>query len=154
MGFTVGPLSITASIIAVVQITSKVISIYYDYRCGLKNVPKGLQQLTDEIVSLRDVLKRLMKVVGEAPPGKSTFLATEQLTKNYGPLAQRRMEMEELEKKLKPAKGFMALDQMLKWPLRESDVTKRLAKLNRFKSTLIVSLTANVGGTYHRTWAN
>jgi hypothetical protein len=86
-------------------------------------------------------LKRLMKVA-------------EQLTKNYGPLAQYRMEMEELEKKLKPAKGFMALDQMLKWPLRESDVTKQLAKLSRFKSTLIVSLTANVGGTYHRTWAN
>lgn len=154
MGFTVGPLSITASIIAVVQTTSKVISIYYDYCCGLKNVSKGLQQLTDEIVNLRDVLERLMKVVDEAPPGKSTFLATEQLTKNYGPFAQCRMGMEELEKKLKPVKGFMALDRMLKWPLRESDVTKRLAKLSRFKSTLILSLTANVGGTYHRTWAN
>lgn len=116
----VGPLSITTNIIAVVQTTSKVISIYYDYRCGLKNVPKD-----------------------EAPLGKSTFLATEQLTKNDGPLAQCRMEMEELEKKLKPAKGFMALDQVLKWPLRESHVAKRLAKLNRFKPTLIVSLTAN-----------
>ena len=55
-----------------------------------------------------------MKVVNEAPLEKGTFLATEQLTKNDGPLAQCRMEMGKLEKKLKPAKGFMALDQMLK----------------------------------------
>ena len=57
----VDPLSITACIIAVVQITGEVISICYGYRCGLKIVPKALQQLTDEIVSLRDVLERLMK---------------------------------------------------------------------------------------------
>ena len=68
------------------------------------------------------------------------FLATEWLTKNYGPLAQCRVEMEELEKKLKPVKDFRALDQMLKWPPRESNLTKRLAKLNRFKSTLIISI--------------
>lgn len=84
-----------------------------------------------------------MKVVDEAPSEKSMFLATEQLTKNYGPLTQCRMEMEELENFFKPVKGFRALDQMLKWPLRESNVTKRLAKLNRFKSTLIISITAD-----------
>ena len=48
-----------------------------------------------------------------------------------------------MEKKFKPAKGFRALNQMLKWPLRESNVTKQLAKLNRLKSTLTVSLTAD-----------
>ena len=51
--------------------------------------------------------------------------------------------MEELEKKLKPVKDFRALDQMLKWPPRESNLTKRLAKLNRFKSTLIISIIAD-----------
>ena len=95
-----------------------------------------------------------MKVVDEAPPGKSTFLATEQLTKKLRSTRAVSYGNGRAGEKLKPAKGFMALDQMLKWPLRESDVTKRLAKLNRFKSTLIVSLTAKVGGTYHRIWAN
>lgn len=122
----VNPLNITANIIAVLQITSKVIFIYYDYRCGLKNIPKGLQKLTDDIVSLRDVLERLMKVVDETPSEKSMFLATEQLTKNDGPLAQCRVEMEELEKKLKPVTDFRALDQMLKWPLRESNAPSDL----------------------------
>ena len=37
----VNPLNITASIIAVVQITSKVIFIYYNYRCGLKKSQKA-----------------------------------------------------------------------------------------------------------------
>ena len=96
-----------------------------------------------------------MNVVDEAPLGKSTFLATEKLTKNVGPLAQCRMEMGKLEKKLKPAKGFMALDQMLMAAERVGchQATYETKQVQVYIDSFLNGR-PNVGGTYHRTWAN
>jgi hypothetical protein len=53
------PLSVTASIIAVLQATSAVLSICYDYRCAIKHSPWGLERAVDEIRDLRNVLESL-----------------------------------------------------------------------------------------------
>lgn len=56
------PLSITAGIIAVLQVTSKVVSLCYDYRCGVKNGSNKMKQLIDEVASLRDVLESALRL--------------------------------------------------------------------------------------------
>ena len=53
------PLSITASVIAVLQLTNSVMSICSNYRSTVKNAPNSLRR-TIELTSLRDVLERLV----------------------------------------------------------------------------------------------
>ena len=62
------PLSVAASIIAVIQITSSVVSICYDYRSGTKHASKEMEQLTDEVISMRDVLERLLMLMDQDNP--------------------------------------------------------------------------------------
>src|SRR4051812_42084734 len=54
------PLSVSASIIAVLQATSTVISVCYDFRSALKNAPWGLIKVIDEAKELRHVLEMLI----------------------------------------------------------------------------------------------
>jgi len=50
------------SVIAVLQLTATTISLCYDYRSRVKNAPKSLSRITDQLTSLRDVLESLVKL--------------------------------------------------------------------------------------------
>lgn len=134
------PLSITASIIAVIQITGKVISLCYDYRASLKNAPKEIKQLTDEIVSLRDILEHVLKLV-EAEDEASTQLSVlKVLTKADGLLLKCRTEMTALDNDLKPATGIRGAVRSLKWPFAKAETEKRVERLGWLKSSLTLAL--------------
>jgi hypothetical protein len=134
------PLSITASIIAVIQVTSKVVSLCYDYRAGLKNAPKEIKQFTDEIVSFRDSLESILKLV-EAEDEASTQLSTLKLfTKADGILLTCKSEMTELENDLKPATGIRGVARSLKWPYAKAETEKRVERLGWLKSSLTLAL--------------
>jgi hypothetical protein len=51
------PLSVTSTLIAVLQISSALISICYEYRQGTKNSSREIVQIPDELNSLKDVLE-------------------------------------------------------------------------------------------------
>lgn len=53
------PLSISASIIALLQATSALISVCYDFRACIKNAPWSLTRVIDEVKSLRNILETL-----------------------------------------------------------------------------------------------
>jgi hypothetical protein len=53
------PLSISASIIALLQATTTVLSICYDFRACIKNAPWSLTTVVDEIKSLRNIIETL-----------------------------------------------------------------------------------------------
>jgi hypothetical protein len=81
------PFSIAASMLTVLQIAGKVISICYDYRKGSKDVPKDSIELTTEVTSLRDVLESLARLEENTDSGKPFRLQTLQLlNKPGGPL--------------------------------------------------------------------
>lgn len=135
------PLSILASIIAIVQISGKVISICYDYRSGVKKAPRDLARITDEVISLRDVLERLIRIIDEDNANNGIRLSTvEMLNKPGGPLPRITAQLEELEVKLKPANGWRAVGKALTWPLREGDANKTLDVIRRIKETLSLAL--------------
>ncbi|KAI9771253.1 MAG: hypothetical protein M1839_002837, partial [Geoglossum umbratile] len=115
------PLSITAGIIAVLQITGAVISTCYDYRCGVKSKSRDVARLTNELISLRNVLERLLALV-----------ESEEFT-----------DSAVLEKRLSPASGWRAMGKVLLWPLAENDVMKSLESIKRFQTTLHTALTAD-----------
>ncbi len=57
------PLSITASLIAVLQISGTIISALYEYRSGVKSASKDAARLIEELNSLRAVLESLLSAV-------------------------------------------------------------------------------------------
>ncbi|RFU25926.1 hypothetical protein B7463_g10412, partial [Scytalidium lignicola] len=138
------PLSITGTLIAILQVTGAVISICYDYRQGSKNASREIIKISDELNSLKDVLDALLRVVENAQSGDPTKLLTfELLAKPDGPLITCKIELEQLKAKLEPEKGWRAVRQSLVWPLKEGDMRKTLSSLERLKSTIQLALSTD-----------
>lgn len=134
------PLSITASIITVLQVTSKVVSLCYDYRCGVKDAPTEMKQLTDEVTSLRDVLESVMRLADEDETKRIHLLTLKLLTKSDGILSSCKTEMFVLEKDLKPVTGIRAVTRNMKWPYTRGEVEKKVDRLTRLKAPLSLAL--------------
>src|SRR5438552_12640305 len=99
------PLSITASIITVLQATNAVISICYDYSAAVNNFSWELPRVTGEVKSLRNVLETLEQLAKKAesadPAAEPQLPALKLLCESdAGPLAICFVELEALEKKL------------------------------------------------------
>lgn len=155
------PLSISVSIIAVLQAANAVISICYDYRAAVKDSSWELPRVTEEVKSLRSVLETLESLAFNATSGNDpdagSRLPTLQLlcrartgNNEGGLLAMCLEELNNLEKRLAPPKWAgpvgskkMALAQALRWPLKESDTKKALESLGRFRDMLTLALTAD-----------
>lgn len=143
------PLSISASLIAVIQITGSLISFCYDYRQGAKHASKEIIQISDELNSLRDILDSLLKLAEKSEVNGLGQLATfELLLKEDGPLYTCKIELEKLKGKLERGgvgtrQGWKGLKTVLVWPLKEGEVRKTLSVLERLKSTLMLGLSAD-----------
>lgn len=144
---TMDPISITGTIIAVLQITSSVISICYDYRAGVESASRDVIQITNELNSLREVLESLLLVVEKSKSnnGKDVSrLATfESLMEEGGPLMTCKAELERLKSTLEPEKGWRKMRSKLVWPLREGEVRRTLDGLERLKGTMGFALSVD-----------
>jgi hypothetical protein len=148
------PLSVTASIVAVLQAANKIISVCYDFRAALRNAPWSLTRVLEEAKDLRSVLETLEQLVED---DISTFTrakhrpAFELLCEpDKGPLAACLREMTTLESLItSPKRGGKfgsrgrALIQSLAWTLKESDAILCLQRIERCKSTLNLAITAD-----------
>ncbi|TEY70400.1 hypothetical protein BOTCAL_0104g00090 [Botryotinia calthae] len=143
------PLSLYASLIAVLQITGSLISFCYDYRQGVKHASKEIVQISDELNSLRDILDSLLKLAERAESNGFSQLKTfKLLLKDDGPLFVCKTELEKLRGKLEKggvggSEGRRAIRERLVWPLKEGEVRKTLVVLERWKSTLALGLSAD-----------
>ena len=147
-------LGLTAIIIAVLQMTSSVITVCYDYSAAVKGAPWELSKIKAEMESLRSVLQTLEPLAKQAEltnPVAGSRLPT--LGLFLGPLKDCLQEVERLDKKLKTpswSDGFgpkrKALVQVLRWPLKEAETKKVLENISRFKDTLALAI--NVDQTY------
>ena len=148
------PLSITASIISVLQATNAVVSICYEYSCAMKNSSWELPRVTEEVKGLRNILETLEPLARKAEnadPAAEGRLPTLKLLCNHeGLLAMCLGELEVLKKKLDPpdwsgqvGSKRRAFVQALSWPLKEGDTKKTLEKIGRLKATLNLALTVD-----------
>jgi hypothetical protein len=134
------PLSITASLIAVLQVTSAVISICYDYRQGQKHASREVIQLSDELNSLKDVLDSLLQLAEKSSDDQARLATLNKLTQPNGSISNCQMEMERLKKKLEPESGWRAVRKSLVWPLHWAEMSKVLEGLERLKTTMQLAL--------------
>jgi len=143
---TMDPLSITASLIAVLQIGGTVISALYEYRKGVKHASKDAAKIIDELNSLRIVLESLLSVAEkeESATERSSRLSTiQQLAKPNGELERCKANLVFLNAKLQPESGWKTLKQALVWPLKEAEVKNTLDDIQRSKSTLHFALSTD-----------
>jgi len=139
------PLSATGTLIALLQISSAVISFCYEYRQGTKSAAREVVQISDELNSLKDVLEALLKLVESSASSESSArLSTfELLVKADGPLLTCQSELERLKKQLEPEKGWRAVRRTLVWPLKEAEMKRALDALERLKSMMQLALSAD-----------
>lgn len=136
------PLSLVASFIAVVQISGSVISCCYEYRKSVKNAPKDLLRVTNEVAALRNVVERLVTLLDDEKVASHNYLTTlAGLVSAGGPLELCQRDLESLRVKIEPpVNEWRALGRRLTWPLQEKDVTKTLGSIIRAKSLLETAL--------------
>ncbi len=147
-------LALAASVIAVIQVTTSVISVCYDYSAAVKGASWQLTRTKAALESLRNVLQQLEPLAKQAELAPATdhgnLPVFAQLCAPGGLLELCCKDVKELEGKLKTpiwCDGFgprrKALVQVLRWPLKEADTEKALRQIGRFTDTLNVALTAD-----------
>ena len=138
------PLSITAGIIAVIQLTGSVISAVYNHRQDVKNAPEGAAKIIKDLTGLSQILERLLQMIEQERSTKITrLMSLEGLVKPDGPLEACQKTLERLNAKLQPETGWRAVKQSLKWPLNQDDIKKTLDEIARAKATLSLALTVD-----------
>ena len=134
-----------ASIITVIQVTARVVSICYDYQSGIRHCPKDIVKITHELQSLRNILERLADLAQSEDDSPTVALPTlDSLNNSGGPLEICEGELKELEVKLASARGrFKQVGRAIVWPLMEKDVQKTLSILARQRGLFQLALTAD-----------
>ena len=145
------PLSISVSIVALIQATNEVVALCYNFATS-KSAARTISELLDQLKSLRNVLEsleQLCKGNSSTEPGTSLRLGTIAALCDIenGPIAK---ELMYLDEKLRPPNWASrdgsrrkALVQSLTWPLKEAESTKTLQSIERLKTNLQLALTAN-----------
>lgn len=139
------PLSLTGTPIAVLQVTTSVISVCYNYRAGIASASREVIQISDSLNSLKDILEALLRLVETWRLGDegTRLISVELLAQKDGTLENCQKELERLKVQVEPEIGWRKLKRTLVWPLREGEMKRTLAGLERSKSTMQLAISAD-----------
>lgn len=138
------PLSFTASIIAVIDMSSKLISSCYQYQSRARHAAQDAKKIRAEAIELLGVLQRLLVIAQDEEEHQTARLPTLQaLAQPNGLLTECQTELASLMMKMKPKTGWAQIRSSLVWPLKEADVNKAIDRIHRIKSDLNLALTAD-----------
>jgi hypothetical protein len=131
-------LGVAASIIAVVQIAEKILTLCGKYSLGAKDAKTDIERLSNEITALRNVLT-IVKDLAQGP-NAAKLPALNTLP---GAIDQCSAELVDLISCLDPGKRRQLMNNLglrLTWPFKSEDVNKRIAALERSKATINLAL--------------
>lgn len=126
-------LSLAASIIAVIDITAKVVSGSYGYISSVVRAPDDLKKLVNELQSFTTVLITL-QICAHDNPGSA---ALQQLD---NPLLECMLEMKKFQAKLASNKDKWWA--RLKWSFGEKETLDFTSRIERLKSSFNVAINA------------
>lgn len=136
------PLGLVGSLIAIVQISSKVVAICYEYRRSVLNAPREISQILDEVASIRNIVERLVKIANDDEQAMA-LPSLSSMNQPDAPLARCLAELTSLKSRLKLEKGLRAKGRALIWPFKEVEVHKSLDNIRRIKGTLQLAISAD-----------
>ncbi|KAK5293358.1 hypothetical protein LTR99_009804 [Exophiala xenobiotica] len=127
------PLSITASIVAVVQVAGAIINTI----TGLKASTKSIKKLKYEIDSIRSIL---LPALDRLERLRGNEVVSLQFLPAQGLLEEFRLQLEHLEKWLAPAIGLNKVRRAVTWKLKHAEVKDILDTIERQKTLFVLTL--------------
>jgi hypothetical protein len=126
------PLSTTASIIAIIQLSSEVVK----YVSAVAGATKERKRLREEVRACEYILQQLKDEFDDSEEGKAWSKTIATLEDPGEPLDRLRAVLSVVKAKLQP-KAVASL----KWPFNEKEMEKTFAAIEREKSLLELALT-------------
>ena len=146
------PLSITTSVIAVIRLAGKIISLCQGYVNTMKDAPSDLRTIMIEAGSLKSVVTSLEFFLSSWGPGNMLHIV-KSLEGHEGPLEAFRKALVALEKLFPSAADHNATGTKrrataifyakLAWPFKEEKAREILNNIARYKATISLALTTN-----------
>ncbi|KAI9770862.1 MAG: hypothetical protein M1839_003025 [Geoglossum umbratile] len=130
------PLSVTASIIAILQLTSKVI----EYLNDIKDAQKDRAQCAIEASNLYNLLTTLRYRLEERTSNEPWYAEVQTLGVKNGPLDQYRMALEQLQAKITKEGVFKKVGYFLLWKSVKEEVIEIMARIERLKMLVQIAL--------------
>jgi hypothetical protein len=130
------PLSVTASVIAILQLTNEVVKYLND----VKDAPKECQQCATEASNLQNLLIQLLAHATQRHSGDPWFTAVQDLNAANGPLDQYREALERFRAKTIVENGAQKLKQRLAWKFSKAEVASIVSRIERLKSLVVIAL--------------
>lgn len=130
------PLSVTASIIAILQLSAKVLSYLND----VKDAPKGRAQCAIEASNLHNLLTNLRFRLEEGHDHRPWFSAVQALAVENGPFDQFKQTLEGLQTKMTDGGRLKKFGEALVWKLKKDEVDSMLARMERLKTLVEIAL--------------
>ena len=124
------PLSISASISAVLQLTGTVIQ----YLNSVKGAPEDRQRLLLELCNVSSMLYVLEDQASQAQQGDAWSSTLLSLNGPNGPIKQFKTALERLEKKLRPVEGLRKIVKAIAWPFQKEEITEIINVIERQKT--------------------
>jgi hypothetical protein len=130
------PLSITVSVLTLLQLTEKVIK----YARQIKDAPRERIRVLQEASGLLGLLITLKSLVDDCDPQDPWLQATSRLATSNGPLDQYKSALENLIGKIMPGDGLRKIGQALVWKLTKEDISNLSSQIERVKSLIDIAL--------------
>ncbi|KAJ6199980.1 hypothetical protein J3E72DRAFT_238599 [Bipolaris maydis] len=135
-------LSGAASVIAVIDISAKIVSLCYQYSVAIKDARDNIERVRRKVSDITHILEKIKQLLDSQD--KTRLSTTQGL---FSSLEQCLKELEGLEVTLEPRKtrktmsrfGFRAL----KWPFTSKQVDKIVLDLERYEQTFSLALQAD-----------
>jgi hypothetical protein len=140
------PLSISASIAAILQLASTVVQ----YINNVKDASKERLRIRDEISSTSFLLYMLKDHVQQAHSSEPWLSTVRSLDMPKGPLEQFKRTLEQLQSRLATSKGLSKAGKGLTWPFQRVEIKQILCTIERQKSLFDLVLESDhMYGSYH-----
>jgi len=122
------PLSISASITALLQLTATVIQ----YLSTVRGACEDRQRILSELCNINCILYKLQDEATKE--GSSWSLTLQSLNVPNGPLEQFKNTLEILAKRLMPGHGWKKVSKVITWPFEKQDIQGLLSTIERQKT--------------------
>jgi hypothetical protein len=130
------PLSITASVIAIVQLTGTVIGYLND----VKDAPKDCKEVKVEAANLYSLLIRLQCHLEQEDVNSPWYTAMRALNASGGPFDQYLQSLQLLESKIAADGRAYRFRRALIWTINKEAVVSILGRMERVKTLVGISL--------------
>ncbi|ORX96685.1 hypothetical protein BCR34DRAFT_578502 [Clohesyomyces aquaticus] len=130
------PLSVTASIIAVLQLSAKVL----EYLNNVKDAPKDRSQCAIEMLNLCGLLYKLRDHIEQGNSTQPWYFAIHDLAVKNGPLDQFKQALETLQTKMGAGNRFNKAGEALLWKFKKEEISSILGQIERLKSLVELAL--------------